>query len=209
MATSSAESCDPQRSCSQVSPPSALLSAPPAGDQGTADQPGVPEPEEVVPLSPDAKGIYFINPKAPNAKPKKLAVQPLPDAQLERELYKLASAVAGPQVRVAANTLRSVKNVLTNPTFPVFLYVGQQDSESEEMYLLAAKTQQEARTNSVDRQTAYEPTAIQTQEPASAKDFASKSQAAGKTQAPEIDEIGKLHTMISSMVKETLREMAR
>jgi len=182
--------------------------APPAGNQGTADQPGIPEPEDIVPMSPDSKGIYFVNPKKLAEKPKKLAIQPLPDAQLERELYKLASAVAGPQVRIAANTLRSVKNVLQNPTFPVFLYIGQQDTDSDEVYLLAARNHSEAKTNSIEAQTDYSTTALSTQDPlsATASDFASKAQAAGKTQAPKIDE---LQQQISAMVREALKEMAR
>ena len=188
--------------------------APPAGGQGTADQPPVPDaeaiPDETPPLSPDAKGIFFVNPKK-QLKPEPKVLQQLPDANLERELYKMASMVVGPRVRVAANTLRSVKNQQQNPALAVFLYVGKQDPESEELYLLADKTYQGARANSIGAhaQTQHDPTALQTQEPDSAQAYAAHAQSGGKTQAPEIDEVGKLHNMISSMVREALSEMRK
>lgn len=185
--------------------------APPAGGQGTADQPPVPD-AEAAPLSPDAKGIFFVNPKK-QLKPELKTIPQLPDANLERELYKIASAAAGPRVRIAANTLRSVKNQQQNPALAVFLYVGKQDPDSEELYLLADRTLQGARANSVgaDANAPHDPTALQTYEPdtATPQAYVSRAQSGGKTQAPEIDEVGKLHNMISSMVKEALSEMKR
>ena len=182
--------------------------APPAGGQGIGQT--IPIPDEEVSMIGTPKGVFFVNPKNPNAKPEVQTFQKLPDAQLERELYKIASRSVGPRVRIAANTLRSVKNYLQNPNLSVFLYVGKQDPDSDELYLLADKTLQGARSHSehLSQSTDYDTTAVGT-EPDTADDIGSRMAAGGRTIAPQIDEEGSLRSMLATMVRETLREMRK
>jgi hypothetical protein len=170
----------------------------------------IPIPDEEEPLVGVTRGVFFVSPRNPNAKPEPLKIRNLPDAQLERELYKIASRVAGPRVRIAANTLRSIKNYLQNPNLSVFLYIGKQDPESDEFYLLADKTLQGARENTtpVTQPTDYDVTAI-SQEPETTDDVASRMASGGRTLAPQIDEVKPLRNMLASMVRETLREMRK
>ena len=189
------------------------MPAPPEGGQGTADQPAIPQPElGVPPTMPGSQGVFFVNPKLPTNRPEKKVIRPLPDAQLERELHKMASKVVGPQVRVAANTLRSVKNNIQNPAIPVFLYIGKQDPDSPELYLLADKTAQGARVSSVtpeEATTDYTSYSLPTPDPTTPQDYQARGQAAGKTVAPSIDEENKFQNMIVSMVRESLSELKK
>jgi hypothetical protein len=177
--------------------------APPAGGQGIGQT--IPIPDEEEPLVGATRGVFFVNPKNPTGKPEPQKVKNLPDAQLERELYKLASRVAGPRVRIAANTLRSIKNYLQNPNLLVFLYIGKQDPDSDELYLLADKTLQGARTNTaqIEQPTDYDVTAL-SQDVDTQDDIASRMATGGRTVAPQIDEEKSFRNMLTAMVREAL-----
>lgn len=132
--------------------------APPADGQGTADQPPVPkeEPkseekpkEPETPPAPDLKGIVFINPRD-KSKLQKINVGKVDDANLERSLHSLASRSAGSKVKIALSTIRAVKAAAQNPNTPVYLYIGQYDPNSEELFLMADNSLQVAKDSSID-----------------------------------------------------------
>lgn len=186
--------------------------APPAGGQGTADQPTVtpPAPDVALPTSVDARGVQYVNPNNPNSQPKNLQqnLQPVvgDPSKLERTLYQMVARDAGPQVKVASATLREVPKVIANPNLALFLYVGKQNDDDEDIYLLPAKTSQEARANSV-------PSGTQAQHP-TIQNFQARpqnpdpdSEDSQNTMAPDIDEAAKLRNMLSGMIREALVEL--
>lgn len=185
--------------------------APPEAGQGTADQPPIPQLQQPeVPTMVGKRGLWFVNPKAPE-KPVQLPVaSPRDPARLERELYKTASRSAGPRVRVSSAALREVPKVLASPNAALFLYVGKQnpDDPDDELYLLPARTYQQAKDSSVGAGVSAEhpPTSIvePSTEPAA---MATAMQAGGRVTAPDIDEgASKYQSMISSMVREAIKE---
>lgn len=136
--------------------------APPADGQGTADQPPVPKAEpaaaqpEAKPSQPETpklkpiKGINVVNPR------EKSEIKPLDfrgkkdPASIERTLYSRASAMAGSKVKVALSTIRAVTKALENPNTPLFLYIGQYDPQSDELYLMADSSIDVAKDASVN-----------------------------------------------------------
>lgn len=188
--------------------------APPEAGQGTADQPPIPQPTQPeVPTMVGKRGLWFVNPKVPE-KPTQLPVaSPRDPARLERELYRTASRSAGPRVRVSSEALREVPKVLSTPNAALYLYIGKRnpDDPDDELYLLPARTYQQAKEGSVGAEVSAEhpPTAIvePSTEPAA---MATAMQAGGRVTSPDIDEgSSKYHNMISSMIRESLREAKR
>jgi hypothetical protein len=147
--------------------------------------------------TPKSIGIYFINPKKLFAPPELKVFKFQTDPQLERDLHKVASAIMGPSVIVAANTLRSVKNFIQNPIQSIYLYIGKQNDESGELYLLADKNYYSAKGKSVGPETVEQ----QPPEP----NVGQKEPETGnrsQTTAPKIDEI-KLY--IKKLIKESIK----
>jgi hypothetical protein len=187
--------------------------APPAAGQGTADQPAVPQenPATGAPPVMGAKGLLYVDPKKP-AKPQPLQVtSPQDPGKLERELYRTASRSGGPRVKVSSAVLREVPKVLANPASALFLYIGKQNPEDpdDELYLLPAKTLQQAQQASVQPGVSAEhPTYnLEPKQPEIAPAYnPTGPEAAQKTMAPDIDEDTNLRGMLSSMIKEALRE---
>lgn len=132
--------------------------SPPAGGQGTGDQPPVPKtdqptspekPEEPPELPlPQLKGAVLVNPHD-KSKLQPLKLQVKDDAGLERLLFRTAEAVAGSRVKVALATMRMVKEVVKNPRTTIYLYFGKYDPESDEIFLMADKSLQVAKDESV------------------------------------------------------------
>ena len=153
----------------------------------------------------DTRGIFFVDPNNP-LKPTNLKNMTLkPDAQLERELYRLAAQSAGPRVKIANSTLRNLKVYLQSPTSTFFLYVGKQDPSDEDLYLLSTKSFQAAKEGSVsgDEKAEHPVTAIPD---SSVQDASPRPSVTGKIDAPNLDEKKKFRNMISSMIKEILSE---
>lgn len=125
--------------------------APPAAGQGTADTPAIPKDQNTM----AGTGLYFINPKK-NNEAQKINIQYTNDFELEKQLYRLASAAAGPKVKVSGAALRTAKQAKVSP---VYLYIGKYDVDSEDVFLLATKNQAEAKSNSLNVQTSYDTTA--------------------------------------------------
>lgn len=181
--------------------------APPAAGQGTADQPPIPQQPaaspEGAPLMPGTTGLFYVDPKKPQ-KPAPLKVQAGDPATLERQLYRTASRSGGPRVKISSAALREVPKVLANPNSALFLYIGKQneDDPDDELYLLPARTLQQAQADSVGAGVSAEhpTTSLATVDPNTGE------APQGKTMAPDIDESSKLHNMISTMVREALQE---
>lgn len=185
--------------------------APPEAGQGTGDQPPIPQPQQPeVPTMVGKRGLWFVNPKSPD-KPVQLPVaSPRDPARLERELYKTAARSAGPRVRVSSTTLREVPKVLATPNAALFLYVGKQnpDDSDDELYLLPARTYQQAKDSSVGLDVSAEhPTTAVVEPSIEPAAMATAMQTGGRVTAPNIDEgSSKYKNMISSMVKEVIRD---
>ena len=206
--------------------------APPAAGQGTADQPPIPKnnaqtldpaiPTPTTPLLPKVKpekGINIINPQD-KSKVDKVEITSKDDASIERLLYRKAASVAGPKVKVAISTMRAIKAAQSTPNVPLYLYIGQYDPQSEELFLMADHSREVANEFSVD------PTSLTAAEPASyqATDFTSpdgydpetmgtdytvrqpgftdRSRSEPEVDNPDIDE--NIRKIIKKMVSETL-----
>lgn len=132
--------------------PTKGAAAPPADGQGTADQPAAPEkktpqmPEP--PVSPQMKGIMFVNPRD-KARLQKIQIQSMDDAGISRELHRIATEMGGARVKVGESALALSKEVARNKSGPLYLYLGKYDPESEEVFLMADKNLNVAKTNSV------------------------------------------------------------
>jgi hypothetical protein len=125
--------------------------APPAANQGSADQPPIPDDNEKMPEIPSStalKGVVFVNPRD-KSKLQKIKLNSADDASLKRELDKLASAMAGYTAKAATNIIPIVKDAIRNPNSTVYLYFGKYDPVSSEIFLMADKNLQAAKDLSV------------------------------------------------------------
>jgi len=195
--------------------------APPEDGQGTADTPEIPKDKDTSSEeSPEAKetpsspiqlqGVMVVNPKD------KSRVQnvPLPpninDATLEKTLHQLAKAMGGSHnVKIALSTFRLVKQALKNPTSATFLYLGKNDPDSDELFLLADKSVEVAKDASASEQdlnpqdsgnpsSGFEPST------ADADAYAQHMTSGGMRQAVGIDE--NMRTSIKAIVNQILNE---
>lgn len=182
--------------------------APPAAGLGTADQPPLPQENPVISPTLPSKGIILVNPRD------KSKLLPVPfrytnDAQLERELFKVGSAIAGPRVKISLNAMKMVRDGVKNPSTPVYVFIGKYDPESEEVFIMADRNLNIAKENSISStelggsistispSNVFEPTS------ATAGDFASRIAAVGQTPRQEIDELKKA---IKHMIREVFSE---
>lgn len=134
--------------------------APPADGQGTADQPPIPNSEppiqkepsqvETPPETKPLKGINIVNPRD-KSKIDSIQITGKDDASIERVLHRKAASVAGPKVKISLGALRAVKSALSNPSVPLFLYIGKFDPESDELFLMAEHSLQVAKDSSVSQ----------------------------------------------------------
>jgi hypothetical protein len=101
-----------------------------------------------------------------------------------------------------------VKGALSSPNTAVYLYLGKYDPESQEIFLMADKSLQVAKDQSISP---AELTGTPTSMPAAAQfdptiatagQFAQRMKAGGQTQVPRVDE--KLVKVIRKMVNEML-----
>ena len=130
--------------------------APPADGQGTADQPPVPKeepkpekPEEPAePPPPMAKGAVIINPKD-KSKLNAIKWMGRDESSIERTLHQTAVSIAGSRTKVSLGAKRLAQEVMANPNSTVYFYIGKMDPESEEVFLMADKSLQIAKDDSV------------------------------------------------------------
>lgn len=175
--------------------------------QGGGDGEEKSPPASSAPSSPsDLKGVVLVNPRD------KSKLQPIPlkgnDAQIERDLHRVASALGGGKVKTSLGALRAVKDTIKNPSSTVYVYLGKYDPESEEVFVMADKSLQVAKDGTIqptDNATSggtlssnggFEP------QTADAGEYASHLSNAGQTQPTGIDE--GLRKLVRKMVRQTL-----
>lgn len=170
--------------------------APPADGQGTADQPAIPQKDPNV--TTDLKGIVFVNPKD-KAKLSKIVIPSKDDAGMERSLYQQIARLAGSKIKIALSTYRLVKDTLKNPSGSLYLYLGKQDPDSDEIYLMADKSLQIAKDASISPEELSGQNATSNVAPSSfhpttadAGEYAQRIASQGRVQPTGIDENIKL-----------------
>lgn len=170
--------------------------APPAGGLGTADQPALDQGGTG--MTPDARGIWYVDPKNPN-KPIKVQIRSQDPASLERELRAIAKS-GGQGMKVSADALQKVPQVVANPNSVIYLYVGKKNPADTLPTLMTAPSYQRAKTATFNPNA--QPQDIQGTMPAQPQPDTPKDE---KTKAPDINESSKFKNMISLMIKEALQ----
>lgn len=187
-----------------ANPPNSTIGAPapPAAGQGTADQPPIPDQSPAAMIS-SKKGIWYVDPKNPSKPIKATLTAPQDAAKLERELRTMAKS-GGPALKIAANTLREVPKAAANPNASLYLYIGKQRPDDIELYLLPAKTYQQAKSLSIVPQIPSAEPPVST--PPTPTPTAPVAPTGGSVEAPNINESSKqLRNLISGMIKEALK----
>lgn len=175
---------------------------PPTPPEGTAGEPSEPD----VPTSPELKGVIFVNPRD-KSRLQKTDLKTSDDSTLERTLHRVASMAAGSKVKIALATMRAVKDALRNPGTSLYLYVGKYDPNSDEVFLMADRSLQVAKSQSVpsaELSVGTAPLAPQGFNPmaASGAEFAQRMSARGQTMPQPVDEV--LRKSIKEMVDQIL-----
>jgi len=132
----------------QVSSPSLPSGQPPTSDEPEAPESpdaSEPEPEEI---PQPTTGPVLINPKD------KSKLQPIKfpgrdDSTIERTLYDMAVRIAGSKVKVSLGAKRLAREAASNPNAKIFFYLGKMDPESEEIFVMADKSLQIAKNESI------------------------------------------------------------
>ena len=113
-----------------------------------SDKGDSPEPEKTELPKATVKGPVFVNPKdKSNLKPVRL--QGRNDSEIERSLYQIAASVAGNKTKVSLGAKRMAREAAKNPSASIFFYLGKMDPESDEIFLMADKSLQVAKDDSV------------------------------------------------------------
>ena len=132
----------------QASSPSLPSGQPPTPDEPEAPESpdgSEPEPEEI---PQPTTGPVLINPKD------KSKLQPIKfpgrdDSTIERTLYDMAVRIAGSKVKVSLGAKRLAREAASNPNAKIFFYLGKMDPESEEIFVMADKSLQIAKNESI------------------------------------------------------------
>lgn len=113
-----------------------------------SDKGDAPEPEKTELPKATIKGPVFVNPKdKSNLKPVRL--QGRNDTEIERSLHQIAASVAGSKTKVSLGAKRMAREAAKNPSASIFFYLGKMDPESDEIFLMADKSLQVAKDDSV------------------------------------------------------------
>ena len=127
-------------------PPAPATPAPPTtpGDQAVpAAEPAPAEKPMRIP-----KGASVINPKD-KSKLNPIKWMGRDEGSIERTLHQVAVSMAGPRTKVSLGAKRMAREAVANPNVNVFFYLGKTDPESEEVFLMADKSMQIAKDDSV------------------------------------------------------------
>jgi hypothetical protein len=135
-----------QQSAQPSTPSSQPSSQPPKSKE--PEQPEEPEAQEQEPVPPSTAGPVLINPKD------KSKLQPVKfsgrdDGSIDRTLHDVASRIAGPKVKVSLGAKRLAREAASNPNAKIFFYLGKMDPESDEIFLMADKSLQIAKEESI------------------------------------------------------------
>jgi hypothetical protein len=123
----------------------------PSSPEGGSPMGGPDEPEKTE-LPPKAiKGAVFVNPKDKSKlDPKPLAIlRGQTDVNIERILHRIATGIAGARAKVSIGAKRMAREVAKNPNASVFFYLGKMDPESDEIFLMADKSLNVAKDESI------------------------------------------------------------
>ena len=122
---------------------------------GNAPETPSPEPKPEEPQTPEApistppaKGPVVINPRD-KSKLEPVRFSGHDDAAIERTLHLVATRTAGPRTKVSLGAKRLGREAASNPGAAVFFYFGKIDPESDEVFLMADKSLQIAKDDSV------------------------------------------------------------
>jgi hypothetical protein len=110
-------------------------------------KPEEPKPEIETPPAA-VKGAAFINPKD-KSRLQPVRLQGRNDNEIERALHQLATSVAGARTKVSLGAKRMGREVAKNPNTSVYFYLGKMDPESDEIFLMADKSLNIAKDDSV------------------------------------------------------------
>jgi hypothetical protein len=116
-------------------------------------EPTAPEPE-AEPLPKPTTGSVLVNPKD-KSKLERVKFSGRDERSIDKTLHDAASRIAGPKVKVSLGAKRLAREAASNPNAKIFFYLGKMDPESEEIFLMADKSLQIAKAESV------QPTEIQ------------------------------------------------
>lgn len=203
--------------------PSSNDSAQNAG-QASDEQPSMDNKPDTTPSEPSDKeaptpkkekdtssGVWFVNPKDKSVLQKVVATAS-DDASLERKLYSFTSKNYGPKVKVSLGAFRDIKNGLKDPSSPTFLYIGKLDPDSEEIFLLADKSLQVAKDETVDAETSYDYSKGSDFDPNTAEgdEFAKRMQSAGKSDVAELpDDSDDFASQMDESLKASIKKLIR
>ena len=140
------ESDEPDNMSPQSSSP-----ALPSGQPPTTNEPVEPEKQEAPEQEPTPQpttGPLLINPKD------KSKLQPVKfsgrdEGSIDRALHDVAARIAGPRVKVSLGAKRLAREAASNPNAKIFFYLGKMDPESDEIFLMADKSLQIAKDDSI------------------------------------------------------------
>lgn len=123
-------------------PKSNNTSVKPAPDETPEKQ----EKPETPPLT--SKGPVVINPRD-KSKLEPIRFQGQDESAIERILHTVAARVSGPRTKVSLGAKRLAREVASNPDISVYFYFGKMDPESDEIFLMADKSLQIAKNDSI------------------------------------------------------------
>ena len=134
--------------------PSQDPSSPEKGPEAAATPPTPPTPDAAAtpslintpPRIP--KGASVINPKD-KSKLTSVKWTGHDESSVERVLHQVAVSMAGSRAKVSLGAKRMGREAARNPKLPIYFYFGKMDPESEEIFLMADKSLQIAKDDSV------------------------------------------------------------
>lgn len=131
-------------------PEAAAPSAPATPPSPTPEEPKAPAAAEPPPEKPQRipKGASVINPKD-KSKLDPIKWMGRDESSIERTLHQVAVSMAGPRTKVSLGAKRMAREAIANPNLPIYFYFGKTDPESEEIFLMADKSLQIAKDDSV------------------------------------------------------------
>ena len=144
----------PEASAPAVDPsdPAAPATPAPPTTPGDSPAPAAP-PAEAPAATPEVpqripKGASLINPKD-KSKLDPIKWMGRDDSSIERTLHQVAVKYGGPRMKVSLGAKRLAREAIANPNLPIYFYLGKMDPESEEVFLMADKSLQIAKDDSI------------------------------------------------------------
>lgn len=132
-------------------PTAAEPAASPSGEPEQSPDAGQkPEPDDE-PVTASVKGAVMVDPKDKSRlDPKPLAsLKGQSDNNIERILHRIATSTAGSKAKVSIGAKRMAREFAKNPNLTVYFYFGKMDPESDEIFLMADKSLNIAKDDSV------------------------------------------------------------